>query len=333
MLLLKLHPHDCTLKPEVGSEWGRENIPHCNVGSVSRKHFVIKSADDASIEIIHTGKVSGLVFRHNQSDSQGEKQDSGMEFQITVHDRYQFMWGWDQVFLEVVVTPHTTTIPSCTSSISSSAAIIDEPLPPAIMVPVDISKFVDKHNYIMPDDTSTEVEEDINQPGGGGCDNDDEDDDSEDGEDDDDDHAASHEVRINTVCVGEIKTLIGEIFPKMVLNPSANNDPRFHGHLFLERPKAGKTPEAIKPSSKARKFRPVPLLEKMEKAKQKILDAMKAEHDRLNSEAKTYNDFVARRVQYLGEKGKDCSEIEAEVGADKKKRRVIIPKRDGTTPP
>lgn len=86
------------LHPAAGSEWGTRNLFfHHGGAEQDSSYFRINAVNESSVCILHTGPIMGIVFC--KGSERMEMVEPGTEFTLHAGDRYQFMWGCDELFL------------------------------------------------------------------------------------------------------------------------------------------------------------------------------------------------------------------------------------------
>lgn len=262
MFLMILRPDGWELDPVVGSTWGRNSIPGYDFIALSRNHFTIKSMEQSSATILHTGKAFGTVL---EKHGQEKPIVPNTEFQFRVGDKYQFVREWNGVFFEAVEggdLAEAAASPVSHDSNDSSSEDGEE---------VDINKFVTPDYFHLKDDIpdadniesgASDSEGDADpcaehcEPPSSFC--------NKHGAMDTEEKevGGGEEVTISTFSRKVIRQAVNEVYKKEMFLSD--------GKLYIKKKKTSATP-AGKKVHMVRKFRVVPLLKKMKREKLKKL--------------------------------------------------------------
>ena len=113
-LVLQMRPNGRDIVPVPGSKWGRSNLTATNSMSVSGNHFEITAVEPKRIEITHLSKTTDGFWVKDGSDEKRTVKASSV-FSLQNRDRYHFMGNapnWGEHFLEAVRTGSSPSIPS-----------------------------------------------------------------------------------------------------------------------------------------------------------------------------------------------------------------------------
>ncbi len=87
-------------------------------------YFRINAVNESSVCILHMGTIMGIVFC--KGSERMDMVESGTEFTLHAGDRYQFLWGCDELFLTAMDHSHRGDIITDTQNLAPDGATGEE---------------------------------------------------------------------------------------------------------------------------------------------------------------------------------------------------------------